>query len=115
MNALTPVIPAGAQKNRLRPFGGRKVHWTFLCFRLTSRREREFFSNLLGKSIGESSVGRIQGRRDLGADRANTCHTGETHRHRGSSSRHPLIRQGLSLLIFSLFLPEREYRVVDCE
>ena len=28
-------------ENRLRPFGGEKVHWTFCCFRLTSRRERE--------------------------------------------------------------------------
>ena len=44
MNSLTPVIPAGAQKNRLRPFGGKKVHRTFLRFRLTSLlRERKFF------------------------------------------------------------------------
>lgn len=41
MIPLTLAIPAGAQKNRLRPFGGRKVHRTFLCFRLTSRREKE--------------------------------------------------------------------------
>ena len=33
----SPLLPARAQKNRLRPFGGEKVHWTFSCFRLTSR------------------------------------------------------------------------------
>jgi hypothetical protein len=33
---LTPALPAWAQKNHLRPFDGRKVHRTFLCFRLTS-------------------------------------------------------------------------------
>ena len=38
---LTPS-PAGAQEHHLRPFGGTKVRWTFVCFRLTSRkRERE--------------------------------------------------------------------------
>jgi hypothetical protein len=47
MNALTPVVPAWAQKNHLCPFGGEKVHRTFSCFRLTSRREREFFDKLL--------------------------------------------------------------------
>ena len=40
---LTPALPTWAQKNRLRPFGGRKVHRTFLYFRLTSRRERGLF------------------------------------------------------------------------
>ena len=45
MVPLTPIVPAGAQKNRLRPFGGEKVHWTFSCFRLTSRRERGFRGN----------------------------------------------------------------------
>ena len=34
----SPLLPARAQKNRLRPFSGEKVHWTFSCFRLTSRR-----------------------------------------------------------------------------
>ena len=34
----SPLLPARAQKNRPRPFGGEKVHWTFSCFRLTSRR-----------------------------------------------------------------------------
>ena len=52
MNTLTPVVPAGAQKNRLRPLGGEKVHWTFSCFRLSSRRGREFFNSLLGWIIG---------------------------------------------------------------
>jgi hypothetical protein len=33
---LAPAIPTGAQIHRLRPFGGRKVHRTFPCFRLTS-------------------------------------------------------------------------------
>ena len=33
---LTPAVPAGALKNPLRPFGGSKVHWTLLCFCLTS-------------------------------------------------------------------------------
>jgi len=47
MNTLTPVVPARAQKNHLRPLGGEKVHQTFSCFRLTSHREREFFNNLL--------------------------------------------------------------------
>ena len=64
--SLSPVLPTWAQKNRLRPFGGRNfiaalscsarrparpslagrsrlvfsplTHWTFLCFRLTSRK-----------------------------------------------------------------------------
>ena len=38
MNTLTPVVPAGAQKNRLRPLGGEKVHWTFSGFRLSPRK-----------------------------------------------------------------------------
>ena len=50
MNTLTPVIPAGAQMNHLRPLGGEKVHWTFSCFRLSSRWKREFFSNLLASA-----------------------------------------------------------------
>ena len=47
MNTLTPIVPAGAQKNHLRPFGGGKVHWTFPSFRLTSRRERELMQGVL--------------------------------------------------------------------
>ena len=39
---LIPDVPAGAQQNRLRPFGGEKVHRTFSGFRLTSRRERGY-------------------------------------------------------------------------
>mgnify|MGYP001604884056 CR=1 FL=1 len=41
----SPLVPAGAHKNPVRPFGGTKVHWTFVCFRLTSRE---------GRGIGES-------------------------------------------------------------
>ena len=42
IDPLTPIIPAGAHKNNVRPFGGEKVHKTFSGFHLTSRREREY-------------------------------------------------------------------------
>jgi len=36
--APTLAVPAGAHMNRVRPFGGEKVHWTFSYFRLTPRK-----------------------------------------------------------------------------
>ncbi len=48
---LTPDIPAGAQKNRLRPFGGRKVRWTFLCFRLTSLKGEGVLRQVLANAV----------------------------------------------------------------
>jgi len=34
------LFSPGAHQNHVRPFGGEKVHRTFSCFRLTSRKGR---------------------------------------------------------------------------
>ena len=38
-HAPTLTVPARAYMDRVRPFGGEKVHWTFSCFRLAPSRE----------------------------------------------------------------------------
>ena len=52
----SPFVPAGAHELHVHPFGGEKVHWTFSCFRLTSREGRGEVGRRL-HFIGPPSVG----------------------------------------------------------